>query len=302
MNRRNLVLFFIILIVVYLWLSLSAPVDTEAVERFHITAGELTRLRLTITLPVIGIWLLALYGFLRLLDYAKSIKGAPESGPLRLIGKGLMILAFGLPIASIAASIASTQGNSNETLLPLATVAKNYFQLIFPLIAFSYIAVGAEQLAATVRIKHKMRQEKLISFIFILVSSVYTAFIISNPFTEVPISDLYFIPTWLVVVTIVVPYLFTWFNGLTAGYYILKYKNHVKGHLYKHAFGRLALGLIVITIVAIMIRIFTTLNEQLTQLELSPLLMIVYALVLLYGLGYALVASGSKKLTKLEEV
>lgn len=302
MHRRSLIWIFLSLIGIYVWLSFSAPVDTVTMERLGLSHGELLGLQISLMLPIIIIWLSALYGYIRLLDYANSIKGAPESGPLALIGKGLMVLAFGLPIASIASIVALEQGGSESALLPISAIARNYFQLIFPLIAFCYIASGTEKLVNTTRTKPNRLQEKLLILFFIIFACAFTAFIIDNPFTDQPVSEIYYLPTWLVIVSIVVPYLFTWYNGLLSGYYILRYKNHVKGHVYKHAFGRLATGLLVITAVAIIIRVLTTLNEQLTELELSPLLLTIYALVIIYGLGYFLVASGSKRLSKLEEV
>ena len=302
MNRKNIIWLFLIISGIYVWLAVTAPVDPAVAERYALTNVEITGLKLSVTLPVVFIWLLALYGFIKLFDYTSSIKKSPESLPLRQIGNGLMILAFGLPIASIASTIAVTQGAANSDLLPFTTIARNFFQLIFPLIAFCYIASGSQKLASTLSMKPNHTREKLFDLAFIAFASGYSAFIVDNPISDTSIRDIYFMPTWLIILTIVIPYLFTWYNGLLAVYNILRYKNNVKGHVYRYAFSRLATGLLVITIVSISTRILTTLNEQITDLELSPLLVLIYIFVVIYGLGYLLVASGAKRLSRLEEV
>src|SRR5690606_37087874 len=156
-------------------------------------------------------------------------------------------------------------------------------------------------LSKTVRMNFPDLHTKLFMLGFILLASAYAALMMTMPFSDESIRSVYFLPSWLIVATIIAPYLFTWYNGTAAADLLIRYRNKVRGIIYKSAFGRLALGFIVITITAIIIRFIVTLNEQLTQLNISPLLMIIYALVVLYGIGYGLVASGAKRLTKLEK-
>lgn len=276
--------------------------EQGTIDRYDFSDTDIFWLRVTIVVPIAAIWLIAANGFLRLLRYAEAIQGSAEGQPIRQMANGIMILAFGFVLTSIAGSLASIQIADNPNLEPVTTVFRNYFQVAFPLIAFIYINNGAAALSRTLKLDLPDLHTRLFMLGFIILASVYTAMMVSTPFSPQSMSEIYFLPEWLVILSIIVPYLFTWYNGLGAAYWLIRYGQNVKGVIYKQAFGRLAFGFIVITITAIILRFISTIGEQLIELSISPLLTIIYTLVFLYALGYGLVSIGANRLARLEKV
>lgn len=302
MSHKYMVRVFVLLVILHVLLSYRIPVAKETVERFELDHTEALWLRTAVLIPTLIIWTIALYGFLHILRYGSTIKESPESKPISMLGTGLMLLAFGFPIASIAGNVATIFITENPNFEPAVTIIRNYIQILFPLLAFIYLKYGASGLVKTVRTKANKVQENLLIVGYTLLASGYTVLMFSTPFSDTHIEQIYFLPMWLIVVTVITPYLFTWYNGIVAAYQIIRYKNQVKGVVYKNVFSRFASGLIVITITAVLIRVLITLIEQITELNLSPLLALVYILLIFYGIGYGLVASGSRQLTKIEKI
>jgi len=134
----------------------------------------------------------------------------------------------------------------------------------------------------------------------IILASVYTWLITTHGPGVAPDKSFY-LPDWVIVFTLAVPYTFIWCVGFNAVYQLREYKNGVKGTIYKRAFENLSKGFGVIILLSITIQFITTLAAQLSRLNLTPLLLVVYLLILLYAVGYGLVARGSNKLRGIEE-
>src|SRR5690554_1094230 len=94
-NRQSIVWLFLVLVAVYVILYYNTPLDQETIDRYELSTAQVTWLRTTILVPLMLVWLTALYGFVKLLQYAQTIIGSPESRPINLMAKGLMVLAFG---------------------------------------------------------------------------------------------------------------------------------------------------------------------------------------------------------------
>jgi hypothetical protein len=114
-------------------------------------------------------------------------------------------------------------------------------------------------------------------------------------------SDPYHMPDWLIILTLVIPYTFIWCIGIQASVWLYKYRTSVKGFIYRRALVNLSQGVGVIIVVSVLLRFLTTLTEQLNRLNVTPLLMVLYLLILLYAIGFGLVARGAKKLKQIEE-
>jgi hypothetical protein len=64
----------------------------------------------------------------------------------------------------------------------------------------------------------------------------------------------------------------------------------------------LAKGIGGVILISILIQFLTTASARLNRLNLTPLLIIVYCLLLLYGIAYGFIAVGAKRLKRIEEV
>lgn len=304
MNKRNFIYIYSGLLLVYLLLALILPSDPEVLSKYSLTQTNARMLNLTIVLPITAIYLTALYGFLKFRDYTKTIIDTREGPFFRKISIGLMFLAFSLPINSIIGSTVNYAKFNNPDLYPGLSVTQNYLSLILALIGFSYVAWGAEGLYRTLK-KDVFKSSKFYSIFSLLgpiiVASLYTLLITSQAEVHQSV-DTYNLPIWLVVLTVAVPYVYVWCLGVKSVLHFYAYKQAVKGTLYKSAFSNLSKGFAVIISVSVLIQIIVTLSQRLNRLDLTPLLAVIYLLLILYAVGYIYIAYGSKKLNKIEEV
>ncbi len=291
---------FTSLIVIYIGLAFGLPSDPEILKRYEISQNQARLLNLTIIAPIVVVYFTALYGFLRFRTYAKSVEDSKEGRPLKQLSIGLAVLAFGLPISSIIGSLTNYIQFDQSQWMSTASIFRSYISLLFPLIAFTYISLGAQGLVDTLKRQSVFHRPILSLLGPIILASVFTWLITSQPH-ETASQISYHLPNWLVILTLAVPYVYIWCRGIQAAYKLNMYKGTVKGLLYKRAIDYLAKGICVIIGLSILVQLITTLSAQLNRLDLGPLLLILYLLVALFALGYGLVARGAKKLKQIEE-
>ncbi len=92
---------------------------------------------------------------------------------------------------------------------------------------------------------------------------------------------------------------------LLVGFYrvvIGYYQKNSKGSIYKHTLRQLSFGILGIIVINVVMQVILTLSERLSRLQLTPVLIIIYALIALYACGFVLIALGAKNLRKFEEV
>src|SRR4051812_18386024 len=104
-NRRVPKVIFLSLALIYLAQSVFAHPDPDTMQRYHLSRGQLVLLVLTIALPYMVIWFIALFGYLRLSVYASAIRQSREGKALGLIAQGLLILVLWLPINAVLGNI-----------------------------------------------------------------------------------------------------------------------------------------------------------------------------------------------------
>ncbi len=292
---------FIVLAVIYVILTATLPTDPEVLRRYQISQQNAHLLTLTLAIPMVLIWLFALYGYLKFYDYSLTIRQSREGRGFNRLSRGLMVLIFSLPFVASMSSVFTYISNRNHSLLPTLTITRNYISLLFPFIAFLLIANGAELLIKTLRPKTLHQAIPKFGLVAcIILSSVYTWLITTRPVSSA--NDIYYLPTVLILTTLAIPYVFIWCRGALAAYHLYMYKSKVKGKIYREALNSLALGMGTIILLSIMLQLLVTVSARLTKLNLSPLLSLIYLLVALTAIGYGLIARGAKKLKQIEEV
>jgi hypothetical protein len=93
-----------------------------------------------------------------------------------------------------------------------------------------------------------------------------------------------------------------WYKGLTAVFDLFLYQRRITGKIYKESLRYLAAGILVVIVTSVGTRVLTTISTSLSGFNLTPLLLVVYALVLLNAAGFLLIAFGANKLRRIEEV
>lgn len=294
---------FLTLTLSYITLAVFLPTDPNTLVKYDLTETQARLLNLTVLIPLVAIWLAALYGYVRFKSYALLVRDSPEGRPLSRLADGLGILAFSLPITAVLGSVFNYLAAQNPDLLPLAALVRNYSRLLFSLGSFLLLAWGAAALLRTVKpVREPNRHVSSYAVLaIILLSSLFTWLIIARPLPADVASSTYHTPNWVIILTLAVPYLFAWYQGAAACYRLYLYKSRVGGTLYKQVFGNLAIGIGTVVATSVLIQFILTLSVRLNRLDITPVLAIVYLLLIFYAVGFGLVARGAKKFKKFEE-
>ncbi len=293
---------FAVLILLYTGLSLLPAPDAHTLSQYHLSSLHARILIATIVLPVIAIWLAAMYGFIKLKDYALLIKESRDGRAFNTISTGLLFLAIGSPLASVISAYFKLLVNTHPGWLANTTIINNYVSLLTMVIGLFFIAVGAEQLASLVKKKPSDQEQRNLVLLFILLSSFYSYFIITQPIHNSLNQRIYYMPNVLVILTLAIPYLYFWYRGLVASYSLYHYQKHVKGQVYKGSLSLVAYGIATVIVTSILVRLLVTISARISNLSLTPLLLIIYGFLIIAAAGYVLIALGAKRLRRIEEV
>lgn len=293
---------FFCLVVIYILLAFLPLPDAATLNRYNLDAVHYRWLVLPIIIFLVVIWLVSFYGALRVKAYANLIENFPDGRAFNAIGSGFMILALSLPFTSTLSSIVGLTSRYHPGMRPVLTVVTNYISLAIMAAALLLIASGADKLSALPGSRLKLWPESFWVFLFIVVSSFYVYFLV-GPADGINIDKhTLYLPHWLLLISMSIPYLYIWYRGLRGAHKIFQYQKNVRGWLYKSALRFLAIGIAVVVASSVITRILTTVTDRLSHLHLMPILIIIYGLLLVMALGYFLVAIGARKLRKIEEV
>lgn len=295
---HNALLYFGILAALYLILTLALPPSHMTMNLYHLSALQYRVLIFVVLLPVIAIWLAAFYGYWKIKEYASLIEDTLEGPAYRFIADGMMWLAWGLPIPAIISAVVSAIANNNPGFYEASVIITNYANLIVPFIALHILSSGSRTLLERANLRISIITTKLLVLLFVILGSVYCYYVFHDTSRA---HSVYFLPNWLLLFTIVVPYLYAWFMGLLAAYEINLISHHSGGLLYKQALQHLARGLTIIVASSIGLQYLRSLLSP-KGLSLGYILVVIYILLFIIGAGYALMAYGAKKLKRIEEV
>jgi hypothetical protein len=276
------------------------PPDPSFLEKHGVSALHTKLLGLTVVIPISLVYLGALYGFVRVQDYAIKVGNTKEGPHFRNLAIGLMILAFSLPVRSIIGSVGNYWKHAQPHLFSDISIFRNYVTVILSLLAIYYIAKGARGLYGTLKRQTLDYNNIYVLIGTIMLASVYTWLVVSQGLSD-PRNNTFFLPMWLVIFTITIPYVLSWCIGAWAVAQLYKYEKGVKGTVYKRAIDLIAKGIAVIILISILLQLLGSLTGMLNRLDLTPLLLVIYVLVAFYVVGYGLVARGAKKLKQIEE-
>lgn len=292
------------LAVLYLFLGALLPASKATQQIYHLSGAEYHLLLFSVQLPLVLFWLPAFFGYIKLNEYASLIKKSPEGPPYQALARGLQWLAWGLAVPSIISLILNTIANSHPGFHAVSLIVGGYISLLFPLIAFNIISNGSHALAQRTKAIVQVNGAKSLLFIFAILGTIFCF----ATFRHIDLSHAgnslnpYYLPTWLVVVSLVVPYLYAWFVGLLAAYQMLLLSRHTQGSLYRQAFQYMAAGLTLVIISLGVVECFRSVVPRSGHLSISAILIATYIFELISTGGFILISYGVTRLKKLEEV
>ncbi len=215
----------------YLLLVFNSPTNTQ--NPLQISEQTLTILRLTIAIPYLLIWLVAAYSFVKIKTYAKLISPSRESSAYHKIANGIFFLFISLIISTLMSSLRTFFGDYADTR-PLFTMLTNYAYILPYLCAFALILRGTIELSHhPEELKISLKKYIICGVPFILFAYMWLELIFTNQTRLIPGEGnrfaTYYLKDSLLVLTIVIPSLITWFVGLITVLKLWLYRGVVKG-------------------------------------------------------------------------
>jgi hypothetical protein len=281
-----------LLIVGYILLTYLPKPDEAVLSHYGLSLSGYYKLVSTFVVVIALITAVGLYGSVLVKTYANLIKSAPEGNAFRWIANGFILLSLSVPLGSVVGAIAGQLAKNHLNRQPTLTIINNYIALALAAIALLMIARGTDILYGLFRKNVKPLPQKVWVFVFIAGSSLYSYFITIEPVTTPLAKRAYFLPGWMLIASIAIPYLYVWYRGLSAAYNIFLYQKNTTGRLYKSSLKYLAAGIFMVIISSIATRVLITTSPNLSRLNITPILFIIYGLLIIDASGYVLLAMG----------
>ncbi len=282
--------------IIYVTLSLSSPESIKNAERYDISMFALILLSLSVFVPLFLIWFCAVAGWSRFHDFVGNIKIQTRREAYNLITIGLSILALQLILVPIASSAYRFIGGSVDAAEYV--IASNYESTFVKLIGFAFIFWGSIRLLRMQKQKIPLATKILNVGVPVgLFGAFYSLLVFSNPARQTSVDSLaiatYHMPDELVVGTIMIPVVMTWALGLMI---IVNMEHYSRYSMSTSRRGIINFfnGMLMIVAATVLTQIFESLGASRTgELGLGPTLIIVYVLLGIIGLGFALIARGA---------
>ncbi len=282
--------------IIYVSLSLFSPETVKTTEQYEISLLVLYLLSLSVFLPLFFIWYCAIAGWSRFHDFTGGIKKRTKREAYNLITIGISILALQLILVPIASSAYRFMGGNTDVAEYI--IASNYESTFVTLVSFCFIFWGSIRLLRTQKQKIPLATKILNVGVPVgLFGVFYSILVFSNPARQISNDNLatatYHMPDELVFGTIMLPVVVTWALGLMIVINMEHYARYSKLPSRKGIINFYN-GILMIVAATILTQIVEALGTSRTsEFGLGPTLIIVYTLLVIIGLGFALVARGS---------
>lgn len=271
---------------------------------YHLDSLQYHVLYIIVVLPIIISWFVAFYSYEKVKSYTESIRKTAEGDEFALITKGHAWLAWSLPLTLIISLMLNTIANSFSGFHVSAIIIANYISVLIPLIAFSYIGSGSRGLLSRAHVTLSLSgiRGTILIFAALGVLFCFATFQHINITSIKDSNNLYFMPVWLMVLTVIGPYLYAWFVGLLAAFELSAIGRTAKGVLYRQAMQLFSSGLIAVISSSIALQYVSSVIPRTGSLLINGRLLLSYLFRLVAVLGFILLAAGARKLQRIEEV
>lgn len=287
------------LVAAYLALALIPAPDHVTLVKYHLTNVSIRLLYVTLFIPLFLIWFAAFYGYRKLYKYKQLIQNNRDGKQVALLTRGLLVLALGLPLSSILSNILNLIARHNVSFTAATVVISNFASALYILVAFIFLGMGARGLNVLAKTRAGFWSRNVVVLAAIVLGVVFCCLIVLD---HDELRKTYHMSPQLVMLTLGIPYIYSWFLGLSAMLELFLYSKRVPGVVYRKAWQWLAVGLGAVIIVDILIQYLSTLSTWLNGLSLSGVLLLLYVLLFLWAGAFIVVALGTKRLIKIEEV
>jgi len=257
-----------------------------------------------IYLPLAIIWFTAFYGYNKLKQYARSVRETPEGLGYEGLARGFTWLSWGLLVPVTITIVLHAISGQNPNFNASAIIISNYISLIFPLIAFSIINNASHRLVSRRGEDTTLSANKLIMILFIVLGVAY-CYLVFKHIDGHGLTDSnnpYMIPVWLIITTIVIPYLYAWFVGLLAAYDLHRLSKRAKGVLYRQALSLLSRGATLVIVSLISVQYLRSVVPRTGHFSLSMTLVTTYLIFIIMMFGFIMISLGASRLKRMEDI
>jgi hypothetical protein len=294
----------IALTVLYILLIFVLPANHATMHHYHLSIVEYKVATAALATPAIAVWFAAFWGYAKLREYSQSIAKSKEGPYFDRLGIGCAWLAWSLPVTTISSLLLSGIANRWSGFHPTAIIATNYLALIVPFFAFIIIASAARSMIGKFRIDLGLMSARLAMTLF-LAGGIAYCFLIFHRLDSTNLSSTnnsYFLPAWLLIVSVIVPYLYAWFIGLLAAYEISRFSLNIGGLLYRKALIYMVTGLVAVILASIALQYIDSAIPRTGELVFNYKLLLTLVAKIISGIGFFILALGASRLKKIEEV
>jgi hypothetical protein len=306
--QRKYLLSLIGLSLIFAAATYLTPASGALLHKYHITAAQLRVLDTFVILPLIAIWATAFYGASVFENYALSIRRHKDGAALRTISYGVSILAAGTAATNVLSAVFGYYSSRHLGFVRPQVVIGNYLTILITAAAFYCMYTGAAQLAGLTGRKFHPSGQAVYNSLCIALTVLYTYLFLNRlpSARHVPLTATghaaYFMPTGVVIVTLLIPYLVSWYIGSLAVRLLWFYQKNIGGKLYAHDIGFLSLGIGIVIAGSILTQFLTVLTGQLQNLSTAAVIALIYCFLVIIAAGYIPIAVGVKKLAALEKI
>ena len=288
---------FVFLLVVTVGLALLLPPDPQALKQFHSSAAQYRLAIAVLLVPYIFIWYASYYAFAKLQEYTHSFKG-PERSGFKRIKAGMGVLAYGLIVGTAISLILNFIAVHHQGFKTPVLIINNYFNMLLPLVTFLLMGFGSRALLSSIKTRIKNYDLRIYGLGFVILSALFAYLAVTNQAAH----NAYHMNVYVLIITLIAPYMYVWLLGMLSSYELLLYAKYVKGVLYQQAVRRFAQGIAVVIIADVAIQFVTTTLIPRYENSLGAILLIDYILLFVLIAGLVLMARGTKQLNKIEVV
>ncbi|MGZ6004537.1 MAG: hypothetical protein ACXWLH_00105 [Candidatus Saccharimonadales bacterium] len=292
------------LVLLNIILIFAFPASKATLNQYHLTDFEYRVILFATSIPSFLVWYVAFIGYAKLIEYAKLINKTREGIHFYKLALGCVWLAWSMPVTKTVNTIFFGIDNIWPTFHTTSIIISNYIGLLMPLIAFSLIATGAQGMINQAKLLLTASSTKVIMLLYVIagVSFCYFTFKHLDLSSVNSTDNSFYLPIWLLILSVIIPYLYAWFIGLLAAWELSIIALKAHGHLYKRGLWLVIGGLVVIIGASIAMEYLNSIQPRVGYLLLNFKLVLTLTFRIIQGVGFGLIAVGATRLKKIEEV
>ncbi len=295
--------FRLIAVIILIWglycgVTLLTPQD-PSVNRFNISPITLNLVIISVTIPYLICWLFAALGWFHIREFTRKKSAGLERDGFAKIKWGLLALVASLIVPTVVQ--VAYRYIAHDTAGASWNIFYNYLGIFFPLVGFLLMFIGSAQIVSKITPKITWLSRTTTALFPVALFSVFYLFMVfANPSRQVSsdpsVEPTYFLPDPMIIGTIILPVVATWFFGLLMVLNLQHYSHYSKT-IYRPGLVSFYNGVIVIVAITMLTQVLASLGgSRLSNLNLGAILAIVYIFLGILAAGYGLIAHGAKKL------